>query len=400
MAPPSVEPLSLYRPRDPRASGLWQVIDRHFPSFQQLYDERFAGRYGFWRPVIERSVAAFLKCGDLHEGFARVRCPDCRHEMFVAFSCKQRCACPSCHQKRALLTARHVAEEVCFPVAHRQVVLTIPKRLRLHARFDRKLLGKLAACAWRCLRAEVRRLLGRDDALPGMIVAIQTHGELLHWHPHIHALVTCGAFTPEGEFLEVPRTRQGAAAGGLAGRGVFALPGRGEDRRGGRREHARLAAQRLRRPSLAAPGRRRPCGHRAADAVHHPLPVEPLAAGPGDEDRAGDLPGGEGRLPGVSRSARRRAGGGDEAEFSGPLGGGVLGGVHAAHSAEGRAPDSLLRLVLEQVARHEAQGGGATGSASVASGGGRGAAATRPGRCSSSGCTRSIPWPVRSAAGR
>ncbi len=75
-------------------------------------------------------MAAFLRCGDLHEGFARVRCPDCRHEMFVAFSCKQRAACPSCHQKRALLTARHVVEEVCLAVAHRQVVLTIPKRLR------------------------------------------------------------------------------------------------------------------------------------------------------------------------------------------------------------------------------------------------------------------------------
>ena len=102
------------------------------------------------------------------------------------------------------MTARRVAEEVCLPVAHRQVVLTIPKRLRLHARFDRKLLGKLSACAWRCVQAEVRRLLGRDDALPGTIVAIQTHGELLHWHPHIHALVTCGAFTPEGDFLDVP----------------------------------------------------------------------------------------------------------------------------------------------------------------------------------------------------
>ena len=29
-------------------------------------------------------------------------------------------------------------------------------------------------------------------------------GELLHWHPHIHTLVTCGAFTPDGEFLELP----------------------------------------------------------------------------------------------------------------------------------------------------------------------------------------------------
>ena len=41
--------------------------------------------------------------------------------------------------------------------------------------------------------------------VPGMIGAIQTHGELLHWHPHIHVLITCGAFTPEGDFLELPQ---------------------------------------------------------------------------------------------------------------------------------------------------------------------------------------------------
>ena len=204
MTPSCVEPLALYRPRDPRASDLWRLMDRHFETFRRVYDERFQAKYGFWRPIVERSVAAFLSCGDLHEGFARVRCPGCGHEMFVAFSCKQRCTCPSCHQKRTLLTAIHVAEQVCAPVAHRQVALTIPKRLRLHTRFDRKLLGGLCSCAWKCIQAEVRRLLGRDDVVPGMVAAIQTHGELLHWHPHIHTLVTCGAFTPEGEFLEVP----------------------------------------------------------------------------------------------------------------------------------------------------------------------------------------------------
>ncbi len=122
----------------------------------------------------------------------------------MAFSCKQRCTCPSCHQKRALLTALHVAEDVCEPVPHRQVVFTIPKRLRVHARFDRALLGKLSSAAWACVRDEVRRLLGRDDVLPGMVAAIQTFGELLHWHPHLHSLVTCGGFTPAGEFLELP----------------------------------------------------------------------------------------------------------------------------------------------------------------------------------------------------
>ncbi len=67
-----------------------------------------------------------------------------------------------------------MAEDVCAPVAHRQPVLTIPKRLRLHTRFDHKLLGKLCACAAACLQAEVGRLLGREDVVPGMVAAIQT----------------------------------------------------------------------------------------------------------------------------------------------------------------------------------------------------------------------------------
>ena len=86
-------PLSLYRPRDPRASGLWRLLDEHFDSFRQVYNEQFQAKYGFWRPVAG-SVTAFLKCGDLEEDFARVRCPDCHHRpckhgaRFVAFSCK------------------------------------------------------------------------------------------------------------------------------------------------------------------------------------------------------------------------------------------------------------------------------------------------------------------------
>jgi ribosomal protein S27E len=59
-------------------------------------------------------------------GFPRVRCPNCHHELFVTFSCKQRSTCSSCHEKRALLTSIHAAEKICAPVAHGQVVLTIP----------------------------------------------------------------------------------------------------------------------------------------------------------------------------------------------------------------------------------------------------------------------------------
>ena len=42
-----VEPLPLYRPRDPDASDLWRLLERRFEPFQQVDDEWFAAKYGF-----------------------------------------------------------------------------------------------------------------------------------------------------------------------------------------------------------------------------------------------------------------------------------------------------------------------------------------------------------------
>jgi hypothetical protein len=202
---PAATPTRVYRPRQPRASPLWQLLDRYFPQFQRLYDDRYQQRYGFWRPVIQRTVEKFLACGDLHEGFARVRCPRCRYEFFVAFSCRRRCLCPSCHQKRALLIAEHIARNVCEAVPHRQFVFTIPKRLRIFFRFDRRLLGALPRLAWQTVLEVYRAVLDRQDVVPGMIAAIHSHGQLLHWHPHLHALVSDGGFTPDGTFIPLPQ---------------------------------------------------------------------------------------------------------------------------------------------------------------------------------------------------
>ena len=38
-----------------------------------------------------------------------------------------------------------------------------------------------------------------------MIAGIQTFGELIHFHPHIHAIATEGAFTADGTFLCLPK---------------------------------------------------------------------------------------------------------------------------------------------------------------------------------------------------
>jgi hypothetical protein len=74
-----------------------------------------------------------------------------------------------------------VAEHVCAQAPHSQFVFTIPKRLRIYFRFDRRLLGQLCRAAARTLITVYRAASGRPDAVPGVIGAIQTFGQLVHW---------------------------------------------------------------------------------------------------------------------------------------------------------------------------------------------------------------------------
>lgn len=39
-------------------------------------DDHYATRYGFWRPYTRDVIYRCLDCGDLHNGFARVKCKD------------------------------------------------------------------------------------------------------------------------------------------------------------------------------------------------------------------------------------------------------------------------------------------------------------------------------------
>ena len=71
-----------------------------------MYDERFAREYGPWRPVVAQVTDKFLACGILEHGFARIRCDACAHEYLLAFSCKGRYVCPSCHAKRLAIWAQ------------------------------------------------------------------------------------------------------------------------------------------------------------------------------------------------------------------------------------------------------------------------------------------------------
>ena len=187
-----------YQPRDHEASPFFKVVRDNFDKFEEIYPQRYQERYGYWRPVIRTSIDKFLKCGDLKEGFARVRCPDCKEEFFVAFSCRQRTCCPSCDKKRSLMLAYRLNDEVLAAVPHRQWVFTIPKRLRVYFRYDRSLLGKLCRAAYETICEVFKLEIDGDCGVPAMIGVVQTFGDLIHWHPHVHTIVAEGVFTESG----------------------------------------------------------------------------------------------------------------------------------------------------------------------------------------------------------
>ena len=96
-------------------------------------------------------------------------------------------------------------------MGHRQVVLTLPKRLRAYFLHDRQRLGLLSRVAARTLRAYVQAAVGERQAVPGLIACVQTFGSVAHLHPHLHVLMTDGAFLRDGRFVPLPEPEYAGA---------------------------------------------------------------------------------------------------------------------------------------------------------------------------------------------
>jgi len=76
LRPSSKIDFDVYQPRNPKASAYYRCVEDHFEQLQTLWDERYQSRFGFWRPYVTDVIRRYLDCGDLHFGFARVRCED------------------------------------------------------------------------------------------------------------------------------------------------------------------------------------------------------------------------------------------------------------------------------------------------------------------------------------
>jgi hypothetical protein len=206
--PDDCGPRDVYRPRNPRAGAYYQCVESHFEEFEQVWDDRYAPRFGFWRPYIIDVIHRYLDCGDLHCGFARIKCENCGHEYILGFSCKCRHLCPSCHQKRVVEYGEWLLMNVLKAVPHRQWVFSIPKRLRIYFMYDRKLLAKLSRCGWNVINTFLKSASSHNDAVPGASISVHTYGDFLNFNPHLHAIASDGCFRSDGSFQMAPGFHQ------------------------------------------------------------------------------------------------------------------------------------------------------------------------------------------------
>jgi len=189
-----------------------QCAKRHAKELQAAGGSR--------RALEAQVIGRFIECGDPHYGFARVYCDACRHDYLLAYSCKTRYFCPSCHQKRVLLYGEWVEANVLAPVAHRQYVFTVPKLLRSAFERQRARLGELCRIAARLLLDAYAQ--AAPGARPGLILFVQTEGELRATWPTSTRACMCsppivryrGQTTPE---LDAVRSSFGSYALRLPG---------------------------------------------------------------------------------------------------------------------------------------------------------------------------------------
>ncbi len=80
---------AVYRPRRPKSSPLYHLVEEPYEQVKGQWEERFEASYGRWRGFVDAVVYAFLYCGGLEHGYARVFCDVCKSEYLLAFSCSR-----------------------------------------------------------------------------------------------------------------------------------------------------------------------------------------------------------------------------------------------------------------------------------------------------------------------
>ena len=161
------------------------------------YLKRRSGRV----PAHQRgALRAIESCRTRRLGGIRRACTHCGHAHTRWHSCRNR-HCPRCQQgKQQEWIAARLRELPPVPYAH--LVFTVPAELAEHCRAQPEALYRALFEA--ASQSVLQLAKDRYGIKPGCIAVLHTWGQNLHYHPHIHLLVTAGGLTEQGHWKTTP----------------------------------------------------------------------------------------------------------------------------------------------------------------------------------------------------
>jgi hypothetical protein len=179
--------------RQPEGAVLYQAVQAGWSTFVS----RVAATGRVVPRFCDREAAAFLRCGILAHGFARVHCDDCGRDDVVAFSCKGRGFCPSCGTRRMVDTAAFLVDRVIPEVAVRQWVLSLPYRVRVLCAYDADLCALVRRFLVRAVSGHYERAARRAGVVnprAGAVAFVQRFDSGLRINLHFHVLWLDGVY--------------------------------------------------------------------------------------------------------------------------------------------------------------------------------------------------------------
>jgi hypothetical protein len=168
-----------------------QVFRDHYPAYRQT--RRMARRE-------EWAARQIQTCRTEAQGSHVLRCETGDYEAERFNSCKHR-SCPTCGCAETERWIREQDERV-LPGPYHQLVFTMPETLHPLWLYNRVAFTNLLfQSAWESLRSflDDPRWLG---ATPGAIGAVQSWGETLNLHVHLHMLITAGGLDAGGRWVK------------------------------------------------------------------------------------------------------------------------------------------------------------------------------------------------------
>ena len=164
-------------------------IHEIFTTFGPEYLQRYATAM----PKTHRKVVdAIMACRTEACGMAYYQCESCAEPRQFYRSCGNR-HCPTCqHNKTQQWLQKQIDRQL--PGHHFLITFTVPENLRSFMRQNQRVgyaaLFKASSAAIKKLAADPKHI-GGD--LPGFFGVLHTWGRTLHYHPHIHYIVSGGA---------------------------------------------------------------------------------------------------------------------------------------------------------------------------------------------------------------